>query len=317
MKNIFKKVGMTLASVLILASMFTGVALAKPAAQEFKTLNICNTAAAVMSKASDPVQAFFTLSQNTQDVVQSQLQFYFKQMEAIVNNGGDEYQLQTYIKTIPEAIAYIIQVDFTHTITISDTDDEFDNLYARANSEDNLILEDEDDQSGATTRGDIYFYKLHNVKLAGTISGDTHWYLNASIWGYYNEDSLVQNTLSKSAFSQVYNGWKMKSNTSKGRWDLQTLDGNYMENAVYMNAVTAEFSNGWFTTEYGEVGVGIVVAGTKPIYTSYDDAYAYVNWGVVLSAIAMIISAIKQDYMSMYLGYTALYYSLYYGTYDW
>lgn len=303
---------------LLLASMFTGVALAKPAMQEFKTLIAYNTAATVMSRASDPIQAFKSLDKNTQDIVRSQLQLYFKQMEAIVNNGGDEYQLQEYIKTIPEAMAYIIQVDFTYTrhessegfyhdaecVLTNQHEEEIDNGYRGIKPPD-------------ATCPDSYpcnMYRWYEQTCYGSVGGWRHWTMYASISAQHNANQIDWTVGNVSSTVTTANGWTMKKGTyTREVGNTLVYLPNYCLLYGVSNITTCQFSNGILSMgEAGKIAITISMDASGECYITWVDAIIQTNGTglpltqAILSAIGLAISLASGNILGIIISYTAL-----------
>ncbi|MCL2474537.1 MAG: hypothetical protein FWF37_00140 [Chloroflexi bacterium] len=325
MKTAFKRVGMTLASMSILVSMFSGVVIAQPEIKELQNERLYAQVALAMQLSEDPVGTFYTFTPTEQEQVREAMRFHYANMQAIVENGGTDEDfdtgLQAYIVTIPDSLAYIIGIDFTYTWHESsegynydsecvlnhqdhDDDDEDGNYTKRA------LVETQDDSvyalnalatrlkpADATCPDDYpcWMSRWYEHTCYGSVNGQKHWTMYAAITAQHNANHIDWTVGWQTTYKWTYNGWYAKS----GTW-TQTLSKSYVDFTYYSllfgatNLTNCEFSNGWFTIELSQIAVTISMDASGECYITWVDATISVNWlpGItfILSTIALGIS---------------------------
>jgi len=295
--------------------MFTGVALAKPAMQEYRDLKFYNNVALIMQRSDDPVRAFYTLSTAEQGQVRETMRFHYKNMQAIVERGGSDEDLQAYFATIHENIRYIIEIDFTYTRYESSEgyghdseyifnhqhdDDENGNYTAGALIETQYIenaLVNRLKPDNATCPDDYpcWMYRWYEHTCYGSINGQKHWTMYTAISAQHNASHIDWTVGSQTSYKYIYNGWSAKA----GTW-TQTLSKTYVDTPYYSlmfgatNLTNCEFSNGLFSTEKSQIAVTISVDATGECYITWVDATITTSSlpgiNTILSAIAFGIA---------------------------
>ena len=298
MVKIIKKVGMTLASVLILASMFTGVALAKPAMQEFQNEKLYAQIALAMQLSEDPVGTFYTFTPAEQEQVRAAMSVHFANMQAIVERDGSDEEMQAYIATLPEAISYIIQIDFTYTRL------EFSEGALDLHTTECIALthqhDDDNDEDGVyakiarTCPNGCYMYRYGVLDCYGTINGQLHWRITVTVEATHDGTVFNHAYAQGNKYITTSNGWSTKGSIEGGGKKVKDTVSSVIFG--YNHSCGASFSNGWFTTESGYVSVTAAIdfetGDCKYIPASYDGPNVAWDWAAVLNIVITVIGII-------------------------
>ncbi|MCL2474884.1 MAG: hypothetical protein FWF37_01945 [Chloroflexi bacterium] len=258
MVKIIKKVGMTLASVLILASMFSGVALAKSNTEEYQNQQLYASVALTLSQSNDFTATFKSMTQETQDKIAARLHYLNKQMEMVDD-------INAYFNSLTPAEQLLIYFDSTNLgvrIEYSSVGHEHESALISSSG----TVENEDPYM-ATVSGSCpsqcSFYCDASAFYYGTISNDTHFIIYACAYFLHGDGNIVFDAYSTYTFMGTYNGWTKVSLDSTPTYSNLKYHPYYTGPYTLNDAVSTGFMGSAkhttlfvTTTEYGGIVLG-------------------------------------------------------------
>ena len=213
--KILKKLGLALASTLILATMSAGIAAAKPQSEEYQNQQLYTSVAFTLSQSNNHVTTFKSMPQETQDKIANRLKVLYKQMEL-----ADD--VATFYHSLTPAEQMLIDLDSTN-MSVAEGTYTFD----AHNHDITGALNDENNG----TRGIGVTYSVSSCNnptaspvttctyniwswgaYAGTISGESQF--NIHIYAYYLHTYWGMGYLEydgSSVIVSTFNGYELQS----------------------------------------------------------------------------------------------------------
>ncbi|MCL2475030.1 MAG: hypothetical protein FWF37_02740 [Chloroflexi bacterium] len=292
MKNIFKKFGLILASMLIMASVFGGVAMAQGNKAAIKNANLMNSTAAAISLSSDPVAAFKSLPSDTQAKVISNLIDVYQEL----NNAAD-WEIAFY--DLSPAVQTLITVDMVYSYT--------ETTYFINDSEGN-ILTTQDEQlarsiSAMMTRS-TYYELDYMVSGIGSLTGLTNWEFKFMLKVTDYGDRIY---VEEAPRTFTYNGWNSNGQSNyklySGWYNTGVLyydEGNdswlYIFNKVAHLACVAYKFTHLLDTKYGYIENGIFLKYNNGALAALTDGGEYTNTSAINTQINSMSGLITIQY---------------------
>jgi len=252
MKRLYEKIGLVLASTLILASMFGGVAMANTLeSKERQNQQLYTSVAFELALSDDFVATFKSMPQETQDKVSARLKVLNKQMEL-----ADDIFAFYYSLTPAEQV--LIDLD---SINLEGVESSY-----HFNSNNHAFVEayaNDDESITSSVSGNCHptsckFYGLHQKSYYGTLSNDTHFTIIAYVYFTHGSEHITHDSYSTDIIVLVYGGWTCEYKDPTPSW-TKTRPYQIIGNQVYDDIIVVCYKvrcGRLFTKEWGAGAFG-------------------------------------------------------------